>query len=85
MPGVLDGIMKNLTDKIEEEAKLNIMHMTYLAVECSSQRKSVLELKVFTDLYSEYLEESKVCITGLRILGCYDSTIPGVRAYMYCA
>ena len=67
MPGVLDGIMKNLTDKMEEEAKLNTMHMTYLAVECSLQMKSTLGLKVFNDLYSEYFGESKVRISCLRL------------------
>lgn len=61
MPGVLDGIMKNLTVDIEEEAKLNTMHMTYLAIECSSTRKPTTGLKVFNVLYSEYFGESKVC------------------------
>lgn len=60
MPGVLEGIMKNLTVEIEE-AKLNTMHMTYLAIECSSERRPTCGLKVFNDLYSEYFGESKVC------------------------
>lgn len=70
MPGVLEGIMKNLTDRIEEEAKLNTMHMTYLAIECSLPRQCTLGLNVFNDLHSEYFGESRVCIKCFRELDC---------------
>ena len=52
MPGVLEGIMKNLADRIEEEAKLNTMHMTYLAIECSLPRQCTLGLNVFIRSYT---------------------------------
>ena len=56
MPGMMEGIAKYLKEDVEP--KLNIMHMTYLTIECSSKRKSSIGLKVFNELCSQYFEVS---------------------------
>ena len=60
MPGLMEGIIKNL--KKDTEKKINIMHMTYLAIGCSSERKPSIGLEVFNELCSQYFEGSVVCV-----------------------
>ena len=60
MPGLMEGIAKNLKEDVE--TKLNIMHMTYLSIGCCSKWKPSIGLEVFNELCSQYFEGSRVCV-----------------------
>ena len=56
--------MSNLTPEVE--AQLNLMHATYLVMECCCDSSSLRGCEVFRALYSMYFDDnSKVNVVGI--------------------
>ena len=51
VPAMVENILSNLTSL--PESQLNIMHATYLVMECYCNLSSQIGHQVFTDLYSK--------------------------------
>lgn len=56
MPVLVEDILGNLTPQVE--GKLNVMHVTFLVMDCSNDSMSIRGHKVFTSLYSKYFDKT---------------------------